>query len=451
MGFQAILADGSVIAPAVDVLDGLLKPSQANAKYRGTTGMCPHCQELRDAQAGTDNLQVQQALSIADLSVNFKRAYLDGERMVRVMHFAHRAGFLSSAGACLLCRDNRLAHHAAAVKVIGRWAERHWPGCTVKAEMQIIIPGAPPVQFRPDVSVIDATGNRVACIEYQRSKESFEAFKARDELRCSEFGEVLWFFRTGAYGSSLDHRDYLADRSRRFFKAFTDPETERLQYEPGKRPLRREHRGRDHSLEACSESPLLRAIDPPERSRSGERLGINTSLEMQEVQRTERIRPGHLSPEQIWAERDRRRNELIALRNAEDRIRRQELLDSYSPLSPELQARFRARRLAEDQKLADAQAISDSAYRQKRRIYEESVLARERKRQEEKKALETPLGRILDARKRGIAPSVNDRIQYAIDNRNWTPTDIQRWDHSQGFGVILRLKQIDDYLKRGRK
>jgi hypothetical protein len=246
--------------------------------------MCPHCQELRDAQAGTDNLQVQQALSIADLSVNFKRAYLDGERMVRVMHFAHRAGFLSSPGACLLCRDNQLAHHAAAVKVIGRWAERHWPGCTVKAEMQIIIPGAPPVQFRPDVSVIDATGNRVACIEYQRSKESFEAFKARDELRCSEFGEVLWFFRTGAYGSSHDHRDYLADRSRRFFKVFTDPETECLQYQEGQRPVRREHRGSDHSLEACSESSLLRAIDPPERSRSGERLGINTSLEMQEVQ-----------------------------------------------------------------------------------------------------------------------------------------------------------------------
>lgn len=280
MGFQAILADGSVIAPAVDVLDGLLRPSQANAKYKGLTGMCPHCQELRDAQAGTDNFQVQQALSIADLSVNFKRAYLDGERMVRVMHFAHRAGFMSSAGACLLCRDNQLAHHAAAVKVIGRWAERHWPGCTVKAEMQIIIPGAPPVQFRPDVSVIDATGNRVACIEYQRSKESFEAFKARDELRCSEFGEVLWFFRAGAYGSSLDHRDYLADRSRRFFKAFTDPETGQLQCQEGERPVRRASLGRDHTLEACSESSLLRAIDPPDRASNGDRLYINTSLDL---------------------------------------------------------------------------------------------------------------------------------------------------------------------------
>jgi hypothetical protein len=451
MGFQAILADGSVIAPAVDVLDGLLKPSQANAKYKGITGMCPHCQELRDAQAGTDNIQVQQALSIADLSVSFKRAYLDGERMVRVMHFAHRAGFLSSPGACLLCRDNQLAHHAAAVKVIGRWAERHWPGCTVKAEMQIIIPGAPPVQFRPDVSVICATGNRVACIEYQRSKESFEAFKARDELRCSEFGEVLWFFRTGAYGSSLDHRDYLADRSRRFFKAFTDPETERLQYEPGKRPVRREHRGSDHSLEACSESSLLRAIDPPERSRSGERLGINTSLEMQEVQRAERIRPGRLSPEQIWAERDQKMKELIALRNAADRKRRQDEADRYQPLSPELRARIDERLARLKQEAADNRAFDAAERRRREKERDDLRKSEEQKKEDQRKALETPLGRILDARKRGIAPSVNDRIQHAIDNRNWTPTDIQRWDHSQGFGVILRLKQIDDYLKRGRK
>lgn len=442
MGFQAILADGSVIAPAVDVLDGLLRPSQVNAKYKGITGMCPHCQELRDAQAGTDNIQVQQALSTADLSVNFKRAYLDGERMVRVMHFAHRAGFLSSAGACLLCRDNQLAHHAAAVKVIGRWAERHWPGCTVKAEMQIIIPGAPPVQFRPDVSVVDATGNRVACIEYQRSKESFEAFKARDELRCSEFGEVLWFFRTGAYGSSLDHRDYLADRGRRFFKAFTDPETGQLQYQEGERPVRRASLGRGHTLEACSESSLLRAIDPPERASNGDRLWINTSMEMREVRR----------PEQG---------------TAPDKWRREpdDLFGSFWKPLEKGQAQAETDKHKNDQYLRNQQqyfedlhAVRQVTERQERRALEERWRERdewraavERKREEEKRALETPLGRILDARKRGAAPSVNDRIQYAIDNRNWTPNDVQRWDHAQGFGVILRLKQIDEYLKRGRK
>jgi len=441
VGFQAILADGSVIAPAVDVLDGLLRPSQANAKYKGITGMCPHCQELRDAQAGTDNFQVQQALSIADLSVNFKRAYLDGERMVRVMHFAHRAGFMSSAGACLLCRDNQLAHHAAAVKVIGRWAERHWPGCTVKAEMQIIIPGAPPVQFRPDVSVINATGNRVACIEYQRSKESFEAFKARDELRCSEFGEVLWFFRTGAYGSSLDHRDYLADRSRRFFKAFTDPETGQLQCQEGERPVRRASLSRGHTLEACSESSLLRAIDPPERASNGDRLYINTSMEMEEVRR----------PSQ-GAARDERRCELS------------DLLGSFFKPLETAQAPAKVDQFKNDQYLKDQQYFKDlqamrqanerlerQALKESWRKRDEWQIAIERKRKEERKALETPLGRILDARKRGVAPSVDDRIQLAIDNRNWTPSDIQRWDHSQGFGVILRIKQIDDFLKRGRK
>lgn len=419
MGFQAILPSGEVIAPAVDVLEGLLRPSQANAQYKGATGTCPHCQELRDAQAGTDNLQVQQALSVADLTVRFRRAYLDGERMVRVMHFAHRAGFLSSPGACLLCRDNQLAHHAAAVKVIGRWAERHWPGCTVKAEMQIVIPGAPPVQFRPDVSVVDAAGNRVACIEYQRSKESFEAFRARDELRCKEFGEVLWFFRTGAYGSSLDHRDYLADRGRRFFKAFTDPETQRLQYQEGERPIRRAPLGRDHTLEACSESSLLRAIDPPDRSRSGEQLGINTSLEMEEVRRHCQSTAPPMEPME---------GDLFV-----NLLRNNWVWDGN------------------DQHWKDLNAKRRAAESEERRKHDEKRAAIARKREEEKKALETPLGRILDARKRGVAPSVDDRIQLAIDNRNWTSADIQRWDHSQGFGVILRIKQIDDFLKRGRK
>lgn len=284
MGFQAILGDGSVIAPAVEVLDGILKPRQANDRYRGVSGTCPHCRQLRDQQFGTDNFHVQQALSIADLTVGFRCGVMgDGDRMVRVMHFAHRAGFLASPGACLLCRDNQLAHHAAAVKVIGRWAERHWPGCTVKAEMQILIPGAPPVQFRPDISITDHTGHRVACIEYQRTKESFESFKVRDELRCSEFGEAIWFFHAGAYGKSLDHRDYLADRGRRFFKAWTDSETGQLQCKEGERGIRRAPSNADHQLGACSEESLLRAIDPPERKRTKESLHINTLLDMAEV------------------------------------------------------------------------------------------------------------------------------------------------------------------------
>jgi hypothetical protein len=216
-----------------------------------------------------------------------------------------------------------------------------------------------------------------------------------------------------------------------------------LQCEPGKRPVRREHRGKDHNLEACSESSLLRAIDPPERSRNGERLGINTSLEMQEVQR-----PLQGAAQARWR-----------WDNTDDFLR-----SFFKPIENE-QARAEAIRQHEnDQYLRNQQyfenqhAIRQAQERQERqaleerwREHDEMQAAMERKREEEKRALETPLGRILDARKRGAAPSVNDRIQHAIDNRKWTSAEIQRWDHSQGFGMILRLKQINEYLKRGRK
>jgi hypothetical protein len=212
---------------------------------------------------------------------------------------------------------------------------------------------------------MDATGNRVACIEYQRSKESFEAFKARDELRCSEFGEVLWFFRTGAYGSSLDHRHYLADRARRFFKAFTDPETQRLHYQEGERPIRRALLGRDHTLEACSESSLLRAIDPPESSRSSEQLGINTSLEMQEAKSSLK-RAGH----------------------------------------------------------------------------------GQRNREAERRALDTPAKRIAWAKRHWRTPGFDDRIIVAVKNGMRTAFEIQRWDHAQGNGMLLRIKDIEKRLRQ---
>jgi len=285
MGFQALLPSGDLIAPAVDVLDGIVTAQQANDTYRGVTGTCPHCQELRDHQWGTDNAHVLAALSQADLSVRFKRAHIIDGRMVRIMHFAHRPGFLKTDGACLLCRNADLAQHAAAVKVIGRWAQKQWPTCTVKAEMQVVVPGAPPTTFRPDISIIDPTGRKLACIEYQRTRESFDAFVARDTARLQEFAEVLWFFHSSNYGRSHQHRDYLADRSRRFFKTWVDPETHALQCQDGERPVRRDRQAANQDLPKCSEQSLLKAINPPDRHRQ-EPLDINTSLELSLHQRS---------------------------------------------------------------------------------------------------------------------------------------------------------------------
>lgn len=280
MGFQALLPDGEVISPAVDVLDGLLTPQQANATYRGTTGTCPHCQQMREQQSGTDNWRVLSALAAADLTVRYRSASIDQGRMTRVMHFAHKAGFLESAGACLLCRSADLAHHATAVKVIGRWAQKQWPGATVTAEMQVTVPGTPPTLFRPDISVTSADGNTIACIEYQRTPEGFQAFKDRDSVRVKEFPQVIWFFAQGAYNKSGQHRDYLDDRSRTFHRCWVDGKTARLMHEEGRRRAEMPKEPKDRLLDNCSESTLLRTLDRPEQASGRGGDWINASLDL---------------------------------------------------------------------------------------------------------------------------------------------------------------------------
>jgi len=288
MGFQAILPSGELIAPAVDVLEGKISPQRANDRYRRITGTCPHCQQLRDSQIGTDNARIQAALSVADLTVHYRSASLDRSgAMIRIMHFAHRPGFLKLDGACLLCRSADLTRHAAGVKVIGRWCEKHWPGSRVVAEMQIVVPGAPPETFRPDISVHAADGTPIACIEYQRSAEPFEAFLARDQVRRKEFPDVRWFFSAGVYARSRRHREYLADGGRDFYYTRIDPESGRLLMEDGAAPVWRTPQvQRDPSAWGCSESSLLRAMrsgDDDQPASAGLYIApqINTSLEMQ--------------------------------------------------------------------------------------------------------------------------------------------------------------------------
>lgn len=280
MGFQALLPNGEIISPAVEVLAGVLKPEQANAVYRGTTGTCPHCQQMRVQHGATDNWRVQQALSIADLTVRYRSASIDQGRMTRVMHFAHRAGFLSSDGACLLCRSNDLAHHATAVKVIGRWARSQWPGSTVTAEMQVVVPGTPPTLFRPDISITSADGHPIACIEYQRTPEGFQAFTARDAIRLKEFPQVLWFFAQGAYNKSGQHRDYLDNQSRVFHRCWVDGESGRLMHEEGRRRAEKPKEPAQRLLDNCSESSLLRALDRPEQRARHSDDWINGSLDL---------------------------------------------------------------------------------------------------------------------------------------------------------------------------
>lgn len=279
MGFLALLPDGSTIAPAVDVLQGLLSPGAANTRYRQVTGSCPHCQQLRDSQAGTDNARIQQALSIADLSIHYVSASIQRGVMTRIMHFAHRRGFLQGPDACLLCRNADLAHHAAAVQVIGRWAQKQWPAATVNAEMRITVPGTPPSQFQPDITIATDDGTPIACIEYQRSHERFDDFVRRDALRRTQFDTVIWFLCAGTYGRSAQHRDYLHTLNRTFYRCWVERETGQLQYEEGRPPSNTPRAAKEPTLDGCSESSLIRVLEaPPTTAPAAPR--IDPQLEM---------------------------------------------------------------------------------------------------------------------------------------------------------------------------
>lgn len=279
MGFQARLEDGTVIAPAVEVLSGRLTPEQANRKYKGVTGVCPQCTALRRRQQGTDNAAIQAALSIADLSVDFVPAVIQQGEMKRIPHFSHRPGFLQTDAASLLCRESKLGLHAAAVEVIGEWAREMWRDCTVRAELNVVAPGTPPQTFRPDVAIHDADGSPVACIEYQRTAETFDAFKERHELRLTQFPEVVWFFGPGAYMRSGNHRQYLAIRRHRFARCWLDPETQGLRYEWGRPPAPVREPVPEHKAAPCSEASLIRALERQgESSRPAVQPTINTAI-----------------------------------------------------------------------------------------------------------------------------------------------------------------------------
>lgn len=267
MGFQAILASGELIQPGVDVLSDRLTAQEANERYRGVTGVCPDCMALRAAQEGTDNLTIQAAFSIVDLQVRFRSASINDHRhMTRIMHFAHLPG---RGEVSALCRGGAdLAQHAAAVQVLGGWARQKWPGCTVTAEMKVIVPGAPPSMIRPDVAIHDSHGEPVACIEYQRSQESFPSFLERDRLRLQQFPEVLWFFAGSVYGNSGNHRDELYRQRRAFYHCWVTVEG-KLEYRRGEPCKQHLSTLRARDLIGCSEAGLVRALEDRDAEKNG--------------------------------------------------------------------------------------------------------------------------------------------------------------------------------------
>lgn len=287
MGFQALLSDGNVIAPAVEVLSRRMTAREADDAYRGTAGICPDCLRRRLGLREIDNAHIQRALLEADLTVKYRSAAYDQGRMTRIMHFAHRAGFLKGDDLSQGCSCPNMAYHAAAVQVLGRWAQDEWPMATVEAGMTIVEPGTPPQQYRPDVSVLDFMGRPVACIEYQRTAEGFGEFMQRHELRCRQFPIVRWFFAGGAYLKSRDHRIYLNEHGHTFYRCWVDPDNGALVAEEGKAPLgAKRPRSQTRGLAECSEASLIRALEQREEQkpvRPAAQIDANRPLRMMDA------------------------------------------------------------------------------------------------------------------------------------------------------------------------
>ena len=300
MGYKALLSDNSTVQPAVEVLANRISPKQANSTYKGTVGTCPHCLALRAENAFTDNQLLQAALREADLTVFYKSAHLVDDVMKRLMHFSHRPGFLKTDAACLLCRDANLAHHAAALEVIAEWAAKKWTDCSVESELTVMLPGTPPEKFAPDISIYSREGTPMACIEYQRSYESYDHFTRRHETRHRQFNEVLWFFDRGVYNRARAHRRYLDERSEPFFKCWTDPQSGQLQAEHGVAPDRVWSPPTQGKPDQCSLASLINAFEgrnEPRRNRTADDTPINRSLPLQ-ISRYRRSAPAsrHVAP-----------------------------------------------------------------------------------------------------------------------------------------------------------
>jgi hypothetical protein len=267
MGYKARLDDGSILQPAVDVLANRITHAKANAAYKGTSGICPHCEELRQQYANSDSTAVMLGFAVADLTVGYVSAQIIDGVMKRIMHFSHRPNTITPETTCLICRDAKLAHHAAALEVIGEWAANHWPDAVITQELTVVVPGTPPERFTPDIKVHGRDGTPIACIEYQRSYESFDAFKRRHELRSTQYPLVWWFFDRPVYYRARDHRRYLSDRELTYFHSWVEKGSGQLIAEHGRPAESRIITPTSGTPQQCSLADIIAAYEAPQQKR----------------------------------------------------------------------------------------------------------------------------------------------------------------------------------------
>lgn len=273
--------------PLLLVRRGELTPRQCDHEFKGATGDCPTCKAQSDAADVEDGSTYAKAILLMrdrGFGVSYKRfGYGSGGGVEpwRVCYWGHPPGYWTDVP-FRNCQSPDTDSHTIALEIIREhYAKQFKPelGFVIKTEPRLRKPGDPPRPYSPDLAIYGPKGERMVAVEYQRSHEAYEKFAERDELRRSEgWAAVDWWFddtqpdpknpRRTVYDKSQAHRTHLALLSVRLYRCWVDPDTLKLQAEPGRSgelPPERRKRVERHieksDLRECSTAKAIRELE----------------------------------------------------------------------------------------------------------------------------------------------------------------------------------------------
>lgn len=332
--------------PLLLVRRGELTPRQCDHEFKGVTGDCPTCKaqiEEANLYENTRYADAMQARRDKGVDVTYKRFGYGSDGGVepwRVCHWSHSPGYWADSP-FKNCQNPATECHTIALQIIREYYAKQFKpelGFVIKTEPRLRKPGDPPRAYSPDLAIFGPNGERLVAVEYQRSYETYEKFADRDELRRSEgWTAVDWWFddtqpdpdkkKQTVYTKSQAHRTHLALLSVRLYRCWIDPQTLKLQAEPGRSgnlPPDRKKRIERHiekvdliecsiskailDLEGSPEESIIKEYKQPLRPHQGTELQFLDDLNYS-VERERRVAVAVLSRKKRLEEQDRKDRE----------------------------------------------------------------------------------------------------------------------------------------------
>lgn len=350
--------DGSESIPLLLVRRGELTPRQCDHEFAGMTGDCPTCKaqsEAADMESGGTYAAGILLMRQRGFSVGYKRFGYGSTGNVepwRVCYWGHPPGYWKDVP-FRNCQNADTDTHTIALRIIREHYARQFKpdlGFTIKTEPRLRRPGDPPRPYSPDLAIYGPNNERMVAVEYQRSYEPYDRFVDRDSLRRSEgWAAVDWWYddtqadpsnpRRTVYDKSQEHRTHLALLGVRLYRCWVDPDTLKLQAEPGRSgelPPKRHKRIERHlersALRECSTAKLIQQLEStpeevlikdykqPLRPSIGSSLNFLDDLSYS-IERERRVAQAIVAQQKRLEEQDRRHREYESKRVVISQIR----------------------------------------------------------------------------------------------------------------------------------